>query len=123
MYFEYDGDVPIYLQVAQQIESGILSGAFPEESQVPSTTEVSVAYSINPATVLKGMTLLVEEGILYKKRGIGMFVLGGAQQSVREKRQRAFFSDYVVKLLEEAKKLQIDKQAIINMIIAEEQHG
>ena len=72
MQFNFESDTPIYMQVAEQIKDAILSGAFLEETQVPSTTEISVTYKINPATVLKGMTLLPDAGILYKKRGVGM---------------------------------------------------
>ena len=114
-----ESEVPIYLQVAEQIESAVLSGAFPEETQVPSTTEISVAYQINPATVLKGMSLLVDGEVLYKKRGIGMFVSSGAREKVLQKRKRAFYEDYVVRLLEEAEKLQIDKSELIDMIAGE----
>lgn len=119
MQFRYDGDAPLYLQVAEQIEDGILSGAFPEGSQVPSTTEISVGYKINPATVLKGITMLVEGDILYKKRGIGMFVSKGAQKQIQQKRQKEFYGSYVVKLLEEAQKLGIDKKRLAEMILEE----
>ena len=67
-------DRPIFQQIAEQLEEAILSGAYPEESQVPSITEYSVQYRINPATALKGINLLVDAGLLYKKRGVGMFV-------------------------------------------------
>ena len=66
MTINFDSDVPIYIQIAEGIEDAILSGAFPEETQIPSTTEISVGYKINPATVLKGVTLLVDGGILYR---------------------------------------------------------
>lgn len=123
MQINYDGDVPIYLQVAEQIENGILSGAYPEENQIPSTTEISVAYKINPATVLKGVTMLADEQLLYKKRGIGMFVSEGAGEKLRKKRKDAFYSDYIVKLLEEAQKLDIGKEDIVEMILGEERDG
>ena len=64
-------DRPIFQQIAEQLEEAILSGAYPEESQVPSITEYSVQYRINPATALKGINLLVDAGLLYKKRGVG----------------------------------------------------
>ena len=72
-------DRPIFQQIAEQLEEAILSGAYPEESQVPSITEYSVQYRINPATALKGINLLVDAGLLYKKRGVGMFVASGAR--------------------------------------------
>ena len=67
-------DKPIFLQIAEQLEDSIFTGAFPEETQIPSTNEISALLSINPHTVLKGMNVLVDGGIIYKKRGLGMFV-------------------------------------------------
>lgn len=87
-----------------------------EETQIPSTTELSTALKINPATVLKGMNLLVEEGILYKRRGLGMFVCQGAGEKVKMKRQNEFYQNYVESLLKEAKKLQLNKQELIALI-------
>ena len=77
-------DRPIFQQIAEQLEEAILSGAYPEESQVPSITEYSVQYRINPATALKGINLLVDAGLLYKKRGVGMFVASGAREKLRQ---------------------------------------
>lgn len=74
-------DRPIFQQIAEQLEEAILSGAYPEESQVPSITEYSVQYRINPATALKGINLLVDAGLLYKKRGVGMFVASAPGRS------------------------------------------
>ena len=116
MKLDFENGIPIYLQIADQIEDSILSGVFPEDTQVPSTTEISTLYKINPATVLKGMTLLVDGGILYKRRGVGMFVREGAKEKIRAKRRRAFFDDYVCALLAEAKKLEITPDEIIRMI-------
>lgn len=87
MKLDFESEIPIYIQIAEALEDGVLSGGFPEETQVPSTTELSVAYKINPATVLKGMNLLVEEGVLYKRRGVGMFVQSGAESRIRAKRR------------------------------------
>jgi DNA-binding transcriptional regulator YhcF (GntR family) len=112
----FGGDIPIYLQIAEQLEDGILSGAFPEEGQVPSTTEISVSYQINPATVLKGVNLLADQGILYKRRGIGMFVKEGARERIAQKRREAFYAAYIERLIREAEKLGITKQEIITMI-------
>ena len=68
MELDFTGEKPIFQQIAEWLEDGILSGAFPEESQVPSITEFSVQYKINPATALKGINLLVDAGVIYKKR-------------------------------------------------------
>ena len=78
---QLQGEKPIFLQLAEQLEDGILSGAYPEGSQVPSITEYASTYKINPATALKGINLLVNAGLLYKKRGIGMFVVEGARKT------------------------------------------
>ena len=116
MQFNFESDTPIYIQVAEQIKDAILSGAFPEETQIPSTTEVSVTYKINPATVLKGINLLVDDDILYKKRGVGIFVQKGAAEKILNQRKDAFYNGYIIRLLEEAKKLHISRQEIIRMI-------
>lgn len=109
-------DKPIFLQLAEQLEDAILSGAFPEESQVPSITEYSVSYKINPATALKGINLLVDAGLLYKKRGVGMFVANGAQEALRTKRREQFYHDYVEKLVREARHLGISAQQLTEMM-------
>lgn len=111
-----DGTTPIFLQIRTGIEDAILSGAFPEDSQIPSITEFSVTYKINPATALKGINLLVEEGIVYKKRGLGMFVATGAVQKLQQKHKEQFFETYVAGLIEEAKKLRITEDEIKSMI-------
>ena len=108
MEFNYASGKPLFQQVADQISLGILNGAYQEESQVPSTTEISKSYQINPATVLKGMNLLVEKGLIEKRRGIGMFVLKGAKEKVRMIRKEEFLTKEVSQLIEEAKKLDIN---------------
>ncbi|MFZ2538195.1 MAG: GntR family transcriptional regulator [Oscillospiraceae bacterium] len=116
MNINFESEKPIYIQIAEEIEDAILSGAFIEQSQVPSTTEISVTYKINPATVLKGINILVDSNILYKKRGLGMFVQDGAAQSIQNKRKQAFFDEFIINLINEAAKLKMEKQDIINLI-------
>jgi GntR family transcriptional regulator len=116
MLLDFTNGKPIYIQLAESIEDDILKGVFEEEGQVPSTTEMSVMLKINPATSAKGVGLLVDEGIVYKKRGLGMFVSAGARQLIGEKRRRAFYNDFVRALLEEAGKLGIGKDEVIAMI-------
>lgn len=116
MKFNLDQEKPIFLQIAEGIEDGILTGAFPEGSQIPSITEFSVNYKINPATALKGINLLVDENIIFKKRGVGMFVSDGAVQKLRQKRQDQFYTNYISSLIEEAKRLGITSDDIIAMI-------
>lgn len=107
---------PIFVQVAEKLEDAILAGAYPEESQIPSMTEISSRYTINPATALKGINVLVDEGIIYKKRGVGMFVKTGAVEKLKVKRREDFFSNYVLKLTAEARKLEISLQEALEMI-------
>ena len=97
----------IYLQIAQMLEDDILRGVYREEEQVPSTNELSRVYHINPATAAKGLNLLTEDGILYKRRGIGMFVAPRAAEKIRAKRKQTFFEQYVRPLAAEAKNLGI----------------
>ena len=106
----------IYLQIARMLEDDILRGVYREEEQVPSTNELARGYNINPATAAKGINLLVDEGILYKKRGIGMFVAEGAKEHIIEKRRDAFYENYVKGLLEEAKSLGISSEQLVEMI-------
>lgn len=107
---------PIFLQLAEQLEEGILSGAYPEETQVPSITEYAATYKINPATALKGMNLLVEAGLLYKKRGVGMFVTVGAKERLRRQRRERFYSDYLERVIREAKRLDLTVDQLIEMM-------
>lgn len=107
---------PLFMQIAQAIEDAVFTGAFPEEMQIPSTTEISTQYQINPATVLKGINQLVDNGIIYKKRGVGMFVKEGAQAMIKAKRQSLFFREYVQKMLLEADKLGLSQKDLIKMI-------
>ncbi len=116
MKLEVATDKPIFIQIAEAIEDAIVTGVFPEQSQIPSTTEISVSYKINPATVLKGMNILVDEGVIYKKRGLGMFVSPGAGEKIRFKRKTQFYDQYVDRMIAEARKLGLDKQEIIAMI-------
>lgn len=113
---DFNNDVPIYIQIAEAIEDNILKGIFEEETVIPSTTEISVKYKINPATVAKGFNLLVDEGVIYKKRGVGMFVVTGSKEKLMEKRKENFYKNYILSLIEEAKKLNISSEDIIKMI-------
>lgn len=120
MNLDFSSEIPIYIQIAQSIEDGILNGVFKEEEVIPSTTEISIKFKINPATVAKGFNLLVDEGVIYKKRGVGMFVSSGSKEILVQKRKDNFYSNYIVSLIEEARKLNISIEDIIEMIKKEE---
>jgi GntR family transcriptional regulator len=111
-----DDGRPIFLQIAEQIENSIIDGALPEESQVPSTNELAAFHRINPATAAKGVNQLVDDGVLYKKRGIGMFVSPGAQAKLRQRRRDQFTEQYLRPLLAEAAKLGIRPSELQAMI-------
>ena len=106
----------IYLQIAKMLEDSILRGIYQEGEQVPSTNELARQYSINPATAAKGINLLVDDGVLYKKRGIGMFVTDGAVALVQKKRRAAFYQQYVTALAREAKSLGLSEEELAGMI-------
>lgn len=116
MNLDFSSEIPIYIQIAQSIEDGILNGIFKEDEAIPSTTEISVRFKINPATVAKGFNLLVDEGIIYKRRGVGMFVSSGSKEILIQKRKDSFYSNYIISLIDEAKKLNISTEDIIEMI-------
>ena len=116
-----DESRPIFQQIAEQIENDIISGALPEETQVPSTNEFAAFHRINPATAGKGVGVLVDAGILYKKRGIGMFVATGAREALMKQRRESFLAQYVTPLVEEAAKLGISATELTTMI--KEHHG
>lgn len=106
----------IYLQIAEMIETDILRDILLEEERVPSTNELTKLYAINPATAAKGVNILVDEGVLYKKRGIGMFVSAGAKEAILSRRKNEFYDNYVKKLLEEAASIGLGKEEVIQLI-------
>ena len=107
---------PIFIQIAEQLEDSIFTGIYPEETKIPSTNEISALLNINPHTVLKGMNLLVDDEIIYKKRGLGMFVKEGAVEKIRQKRQGQFYDQFIATLIEEANKLNMSKDELIKLI-------
>jgi DNA-binding transcriptional regulator YhcF (GntR family) len=108
----------IYRQIAKLVEDGILNGEYPEEGQVPSTTELARVFAINPATAAKGVNQLVDEGLLYKRRGIGMFVAPGAAEALRRKRQAIFAQEKVTALVREAKNLGLSRAELLEQVEA-----
>lgn len=112
-----DDSKSIYLQIAEMIENDILSGELAEEQQAPSTNQFAKILQINPATAAKGINLLVDEGILYKKRGVGMFVNTGAASIVRQKRRDQFAEIELPRIIQAARTLDISKEELVQMII------
>ncbi|MCL2580473.1 MAG: GntR family transcriptional regulator [Oscillospiraceae bacterium] len=112
----FDSQKPLFLSIAEWLEDAILAGAYKEESQVPSITEISLSYKINPATALKGVNMLVDSGLLYKKRGLGMFVATGACKKLLRRRQEQFYEDFIRPLAAEAKRLEIGADELSAMV-------
>ena len=106
----------IYIQISEMIENDILRDILLEEEKVPSTNDLAKIYTINPATAAKGVNILVDSGVLYKKRGIGMFVSSGAKKLIMKRRKAEFYENYVRAIVEEAKNLGMTKEDLIKMI-------
>ena len=116
MEYFIDENRPIFMQIAERIENDIIAGELPEDAQVPSTNQFASFYQINPATAAKGVNLLVDQGILYKKRGLGMYVAAGARARLLEQRREQFYEQYVVTMIREAEKLGITQEQLADMI-------
>ncbi|GAB3811868.1 GntR family transcriptional regulator [Tessaracoccus terricola] len=117
----FDGTEPIYLQIAEYLRNQVLSGALAEGDQVMSTTQFATTYRINPATAAKAFALLVDEQVIHKQRGVGMFVSDGASERLREQRRGAFFTDRLDAVLAEARMLGISEAELIEHIRKEDQ--
>ena len=117
MNYKFSNDRPIFIQLSEYIEADILSGVFAEESPLPSTTELSVELKLNPATTLKGVNILVDQGLVEKKRGIGMFVIKGAREKILKKKRGAFNEEYLLPLISIAKNLGVNRDDLIKSIM------
>lgn len=115
-----DESQPIFQQIADMLRNDIVEGRLQENKKVPSENEISDFYNINRATVRKGLQVLVEEDVIYKKRGIGMFVVEGAREKLLNERKNHYRQDYIKPLLEEANRLGISLEAVMKLIQEEE---
>ena len=106
----------LFLQIAESVEDSIIDGSLLEESQAPSTNELAAFYRINPATAAKGVNMLVDKGVLYKRRGIVMFVAAGAREQLVSERRTAFADRFVEPLLVEARKLGLGPDDLADLI-------
>lgn len=111
-----DDGKPIFLQISERVEDSIIDRSLPEESQAPSTNELAAFHRINPATAAKGIAMLVDKGVLYKRRGIGMFVATGARELLLVERRTAFAERYLDPLLIEARKLGLGPDDLTRLI-------
>jgi len=111
-----DDGAPIFSQIAEYLAEQIAEGALVEGQRVSSSNELAAYYRINPATAAKGLNVLIDDGLLEKRRGIGMFVATGAQDRLLADRRRRFAERYVEPLIAEAKRLGIDADALVTLI-------
>ncbi len=111
-----DEGKPLFLQIAESVEDSIIDGTLPEEGQAPSTNELAAFYRINPATAAKGVNMLVDKGVIHKRRGIGMFVSPGARELLLAERRTAFADRFVEPLLGEARKLGLGPDDLTRLI-------
>ena len=113
----------IYQQIAAMLEHDILRGVYQEEEQVPSTNELARLYRISPATAGKGLNLLAADGVLYKRRGLGMFVAPGAAERILEKRKAAFLDRYIRPMVREGRSLGLERETLMAMVASAMEEG
>ena len=111
-----DEGAPLFAQIAERLADEIADGALAEGERVPSTNELAAYYRINPATAAKGISVLTGDGLLEKRRGIGMFVAAGARARLLAERRKQFAERYVEPLAAEASRLGIDADELVALI-------
>lgn len=107
---------PLFVQIAEQVEDSIVDGSLAEEDRAPSTNELAAFHRINPATAAKGVNLLVDKGVLHKRRGIGMFVSPGARELLLRERRESFAVRYVRPLLAEARRIGLGPEDVAELV-------
>jgi GntR family transcriptional regulator len=111
-----DDATPIFTQIAERLADEIADGGISEGERVPSTNELATYYRINPATAAKGVNVLIDDGLLEKRRGIGMFVAAGARDRLLEDRRMRFAERYIEPLVAEANRLGLDGDELIDLV-------
>ena len=111
-----DEGTPLFVQIAGQLADDIVDGQLAEGARVPSTNELAAFYRINPATAAKGINMLVDDGVLEKRRGIGMFVAAGAREQLVAMRRKLFAEQYVDPMVAEANRLGIDSDTLVSLV-------
>jgi GntR family transcriptional regulator len=113
----FDGPEPIYIQIAQMIRAQVLAGELKEEEQVMSTTQFATTFRINPATAQKAFAGLVEEGVLYKRRGLGMFVAPKARERLLDDHRKRYFEEVLAPVLQQADILGISTEEVVAYVL------
>lgn len=116
MLLDTDSLKPIYVQIAEWLETEILNGNIASDDKMYSQYQLADMFHINPATAAKGLNILADEKLLYKKRGLGMFVSSHARAAIRSKRIDRSLKQLALELVTEAKRLNVSEDELINMI-------
>ncbi|MCK9903679.1 GntR family transcriptional regulator [Frankia sp. Cpl3] len=111
-----DDGTPLFAQIAGRLADEIADGSLAEGERAPSTNELAAYHRINPATAAKGLNVLIDDGLLEKRRGVGMFVAAGARERLLADRRRYFAERYVQPLVAEAQRLGIDADALVELV-------
>jgi GntR family transcriptional regulator len=111
-----DEGTPLFLQIAAQLADDIADGTLPEGERVPSSNEFAAFHRINPATAAKGINVLIDDGLLEKRRGIGMFVAEGAHERLLSERRLRFAQQYIEPMVAEGRRLGMDTDAMVSML-------
>jgi len=107
---------PLFFQLIELIKDRILSGKLSEGESLPSVRQLSQDFSINPQTVLKATQVLVQENIIEKRRGIGMFIKTGAFNTLVSINKQKFSEHELVELVQRAKLLNISQEQLLSLI-------
>ncbi|MBQ0140724.1 MAG: GntR family transcriptional regulator [Kurthia sp.] len=107
---------PIYIQIAEWLENQIIEDELIADGKVYSQYQLAEIFNVNPATAGKGITCLLEDHLLYKKRGLGMFVQTDAKEKIMQKRRNQLLESKLEELVAEAKRLDVEKEQLIAML-------
>lgn len=110
---KWDEDQPIYRQLRDRVVAMILEGVLDEGDALPSVRNVAAEYRLNPLTVLKGYQELVDEGLVEKKRGRGMFVNEGARENLLKAERKRFLDKEWPKVLATIDRLGLDETELL----------
>ena len=110
---KWSEDLPIYRQLRDRVVAMILEGVLGDGDALPSVRNVAAEYRLNPLTVLKGYQELVDEGLVEKKRGRGMFVIDGSQQRLLKDERQRFIEKEWPKVMETIERLGLDASDLL----------
>lgn len=113
---KFDESIPIYLQIKEEIENAIISEALKEDDPIPSIRLLAQQYRLNPQTIANAVSELLNDGYLYKKRGIGMFVEKGAKERLTRRKSEEFLDTDLRKIILRARSLGFEKQELLKVM-------